>query len=68
MLTFINLLEKNLHYSDLYWPTSINDTIEWFPFLVIMENTENIMKINKGIIPSLLKVFAMFGLRLIGDK
>ena len=33
-----------------------------------MEHTENIMKINKGIITALLKEFAMFELRLIGDK
>ena len=58
----------DLHYSDEYWPTSKKDTIKWFPFIAIMEQTENIMNINKGIIPSLLKVFAMFELRLIGDK
>ena len=33
-----------------------------------MEHTTNIMKINKGIIPSLLKVFAIFDLRLIDGK
>ena len=35
-----------------------------------MEHTANIIKPNKGIIPSSLKVFAMFELRLIncGDK
>ena len=33
-----------------------------------MEHTANIMKINKGIIPWLLKVFAMFELSLIGAK
>ena len=33
-----------------------------------MERTANIMNINKGIMTSLLKVFAMFELRLIGDK
>ena len=29
-----------------------------------MEHTENITEINSGLIPSLLKVFAMFDLRL----
>ena len=33
-----------------------------------MEHTANLMKTNKGIISSLLKVFAMFELCLIGDK
>ena len=33
-----------------------------------MEHTTNIMKPNKGIIPSLLKEFAIFELLLIGDK
>ena len=50
--------------SDDYWPTSIEETIQWFPFLTIMEHTENIMETNNGLISSLLKVFAMFKLRL----
>ena len=33
-----------------------------------MEHTVNLMKTNKGLILSLLKVFAMFELRLMGDK
>ena len=33
-----------------------------------MEHTENIMKTSKGLILSLLKVFAVFELHLIGDK
>ena len=33
-----------------------------------MEHTANIIKPNKGIIPSLLKAFAMCELRLIDDK
>ena len=56
------------HDSDLYWPTSIKDTIQWFPFLTIIEHTANIINPNKGIIPSLLKVFPMFQLRLFYDK
>ena len=52
----------------MYWPKSIKDTIEWFPFLVIMEHTANIMNTKAGIIPSLLKGFSMFELRLICDK
>ena len=41
------------HDSDLYWKTSIKDTIQWFPFLSIMEHTANIINPNKGLIPSL---------------
>ena len=33
-----------------------------------MEHTANIINPNKGIITSLLKVFEMFGVHLIGDK
>ena len=33
-----------------------------------MEHTENIINPNKGLIPSLLKVFYMFELRLIDDR
>ena len=42
--------------------------MEWFTFITIMEHTANIMTPNKGIINSLLKSFAMFELRLIGDR
>ena len=58
----------NCHNSDKYWPTPIKYTIQWFPFLSIMEHTANIMKKNNRLISSLLKVFAMFELRLLSDK
>ena len=51
----------------MYCPTSIKDTIQWFPFLGIIEHTANILNPNKGLIPSLLSFFAMFYLRLIDD-
>ena len=60
--------EKNRHDSDLYWPTSIKYTINYFPFLTVMGHTANITKTNKVIIPSLLKEFAMFAFCLIDDK
>ena len=60
--------ENDHHNSDLYWPTSIQYTIQWFTFPTIMEHTENIIKFNKGIIPPLLKVFAMFELHLIDNR
>ena len=70
MLNCLHLLKKNIdrHNSNLYWPTTIEYTIDWFPFLTIMEYTANILNPNKGIIPSLFKVFAMFELRLIDDR
>ena len=71
MLTCINLTKKkkfNHHDSESYWPTSIKDTINWFTFITIMGHTENLMETNKGLILSLLKVFSMFELLLIGDK
>ena len=58
----------NRHDSDLYCPTSIKYTMKWFHFLTIMEHTANIMNTKAGMINSLLKIFAMFELRLIGDK
>ena len=71
MLTCLNLLIKkeiDCHGSDLYWPTTIKDTIQWFPFLDILEHTANNMKTNKRLISSLFKVFTIFELRLIDDR
>ena len=56
------------HDSDLYWTTKIKYTIQWFPFLTIMGHTANILNPNKGLILSLLKVFYMFELCLIGYR
>ena len=55
------------HDSDMYWPTIIKDTIQWFPFLTIMEHTADILNPNIGLIPSLLKEVVMFELCLIYD-
>ena len=56
------------HDRDSYCPTSIKDTIQWFPFFTIIEHTANILETNKRLIPSLLNVFAMFQLRILYDK
>ena len=40
--------EIDRHDSDFYWPITIKDTIRWFPFLIIMEHTGNILKPKKG--------------------
>ena len=34
----------NRHKIDKFWPTSIKDTIQWFPFLTIMEHNAKIME------------------------
>ena len=52
--------EIDRHYSHLYWPISIKYTIQWFPFLTIMEHTADIINPDKGIITPLLNVFSMF--------
>ena len=51
--------EIDCHDSDLYWPTKIKYTIQWFPLLSIMEHTENILNPKQGIITSLLKLFSI---------
>ena len=44
------------HDRNLYWPTPIKDTTQWFTFITIIEHTVNILNPNKRLIPSLLKV------------
>ena len=70
MLTCLNLVIKKTdrHESNLYWMNTIKYTIQWFPYLNILEHNANNIKPNKGIIFSLLKVFVMFGLRLFDDR
>ena len=60
--------EIDRHDSDFYCPTSIKDTNHWFPFHTTMEHTANILNPIKGLITSLIRVFAMFELRLIDDR
>ena len=55
--------------SDEHCPTSIKETIQWFPFITIMEHTANKMRENNGLISSLLKMFAVFEICLsYGDE
>ena len=56
------------HDSESYWPTSNKETIQWFPFITVIEHTSNIINPNKGLITLLLKVFSMFQFRLFYDK
>ena len=55
--------------SDDHWSKTIKKTIQWFPFLTIMEHTANKIKEMNGLISSLLKMFSMFEISLsYGDK
>ena len=40
-----------------HWPVSIKSTIQWFPFLEIMEYTGNDMQNDTPLTSSLLKMF-----------
>ena len=44
--------KKEIDFQDrnLYWPTTIKDTIKWFTVLTIMEHTANILNPKQGII------------------
>ena len=51
-----------------HWPESIKTTIEWFPFLDIMEYTGNDMISDIPLTTSLLKMFSIFGVKMtVGD-
>ena len=56
------------HDSNSYWTTSIKYTIQWFPFITIMEHTANIINPNKLLITSLLMALITFQLSLFYDK
>ena len=51
-----------------HWPASIKTTIEWFPFLEMMEYTGSDIKNDTPLTSSLLKMFSMFEICLsVGD-
>ena len=63
-------LLKNINIIDDFehWPASIKTTIEWFPFLDMMEYTGNDMNSDIPLTKSLLKMFSMFEISLtVGD-
>ena len=47
-----------------HWPESIKSTLQWFPFLEIMEYTGIDMQDDTHITSSLLKMFSLFEIRL----
>ena len=61
-LTHLPSLKKRINRIDNFehWPESIKTTIEWFPFLDIMEYTGNDMISDIPLTTSLLKMFSMF--------
>ena len=63
-------LQKKINCRDKikHWPESIKSTLQWFPFLEMMEYTGIEMQDDTHITSSLLKMFSMFEIRLIcGD-
>ena len=50
------------------WPKSIMESINWLPFLDIMEFTVEITKNDKDLLPSLLKFFTMFKIKCWWNK
>ena len=59
LLKIINRIDEFEH-----WPASIKSTLQWFPFLEIMEYTGNEMQDDTHLTSSLLKMFSLFEIRL----
>ena len=70
--------EKNIHkdeklpsmkkkidrnYKTECWPKSIMESLNWLPFIDIMEFTADKIRNDKNILPSLLKKFTMFKIK-----
>ena len=59
------LLKKNNRIDDFeHWHASIKTTMQWFPFIEMMEYTGNDIKNDTPLTSSLLKMFSMFEIRL----
>ena len=59
-LSHVPSLKKNRIENFEHWPESIKTTIEWFPFLDMMEYTGNDMISEIPLTTSLLNMFSMF--------
>ena len=58
------LPKKNNRIDDFeHWPASIKSTIQWFPFLEIMEYTGYDMQNDTNLTSSLLRMFSIFEIR-----
>ena len=55
-------LQKKINRKDEFkhWTKSIKSTMQWFPFLEIMEYTGNDMQNDTHLTSSLLNMFSMF--------
>ena len=63
-------LQKKFNRKDEFkhWPESIKSTMQWFPFLEMMEYNKNDMKNDTPLTSLSLKMFSMFEIRLsVGD-
>ena len=58
------LLKKNRMDEFKHWLESIKSTLQWFPFLEIMEYIGNVMQDDTHLTSSLLKMFSLFEIRL----
>ena len=70
ILTHLPSLKKIINRIDNFehWPESMKTTIEWFPFLDIMEYTENDMISYIPLTTSLLEMFSMLEISMtVGD-
>ena len=64
-LTHVLSTKKNNRKDEFkHWPESIKSTMQWFPFLEIMEYTGNDMQNDTHLTSSLLKTFSVFEIRL----
>ena len=59
LLKQINRIDEFEH-----WPESIKSTLQWFPFIEMMEYTGNDMQDDTHLTASLLKMFSLFEIRL----
>ena len=56
------------NYKTEYWPKSIMESLNWLPFLDIMEFTAYKIKNDKNIFPSLLKFLQCLRLNIVGNN
>ena len=51
------------NYKTECWPKKIMESLNWLPFLDIMQFTADSIKNDKILFPSLLKMFTMFKIK-----
>ena len=67
-LSHVPSTKKNRIDDFEHWPESIKSTLQWFPFLEMVEYTGNDMQDDTNLKSSLLKMFSLFEIRLrFGD-